>query len=307
MAPVQPVKVPATSTGYPAAPKAFRQDGPFWRVLILGALLVVIAMALDVGLGRPIDVSTPTAASGVLVVAGAIAVAIERLLEFFWSLVDQIATNPSAPFEGEAARLEDFANQLRQLVTPALTQAQKFLANVDPAAQNAGVEYDSFKAKAAAAQSIVDAMVNAKNPNAGGGLKTLKKGLDELAATLAHPQARASVVAAADAVDGLNNLVRSVGDDPGRRILSLYAGVIMGLISAGVLGLDVIHAALGVPTKSISLWGSGSIAAWWNAGFAAWPWGLLATGVAIGLGSNPLHELIKGLQKWKASVTAQPN
>lgn len=300
------VKVPVTSTGYPAAPRPFRQDGPFWRVLTLGALLVVVAMALDIWLGRPIDVTTPAAASGVLVLAGAIAVAIERLLEFFWSLMDQMATNPSAPFSGEADRLEHFAAQLRDLVTPALSQAQKYLANVDPTVQNARPAYDNFKAQAAAAQAIVDAMVTAKNPNAGGGLKTLKKGLDDLGATLAHPQARASVVAAADAVDGLNNLVRSACDDPGRRILSLYAGVIMGLIAAGVLGLDVIHAALGVPTKSISLWSVGSIEAWWSAGLAAWPWGMLATGVAIGLGSNPLHELIKGLQQWKNSGASQP-
>ena len=306
-APVAPQQIaPVIGGVYPPAPKDYRQAGPFWRVLAIGTLLVLLALGADVWLGRPTSVSAPAAASGVLVLAGFIAVGIERLLEFLWSLMDQMAKNPSWPFSGDAKRLDDFAAQVTQIVTPALTQATQVLTSADAMAANAPAGFDNFKNRAAALQATVDAMVNARNPNYAGGLVALKQGLDDLGGALAHPEARASVVAASDAVDSLKKLVESASDDPGRRIMSLFAGMILGVLAAGVLGLDVIHAALGVPDKSISLWSSPSLSAWWNEGLAAWPWGMLATGIAIGLGSNPLHELIQGIQNWKASTGAGP-
>jgi ethanolamine transporter EutH len=65
--------------------------------------------------------------------------------------------------------------------------------------------------------------------------------------------------------------------------LAAAIGAYLGLAAAWVLGLDVIHAALGVNDKS------------------AVHLGLAATGVVIGLGSVPLHELIGGLVAFKNS------
>ena len=88
----------------------------------------------------------------------------------------------------------------------------------------------------------------------------------------------------------MNEFVQTFEDNPARRLMSLHAGAVLGLIAAGLLGLDAIQAVFeGVPSG-------------WLAGksYSLLPGiGAAVTGLAIGAGATPTHELIKALKEVK--------
>jgi hypothetical protein len=79
--------------------------------------------------------------------------------------------------------------------------------------------------------------------------------------------------------------VNSLADNPGRRILSIYLGALMGLVVAVILGLDVFAAVLGTVSTGLK-------------------YGVAATGLVMCLGSSPTHEVIKVLQTIKQNQKA---
>lgn len=281
MATAQPASA-APPPRLPPAPTSPRQTGPYGRVVLVGVLAVLVAAVLDLLLAKPTAAAAPAGTAGVLAAAGSLAVAIERLMQLFWTFVDQSARNPSYPFSGDAVRLQRFATQLGAIVGPALDQAEATLQALDQQAVHQPATVADVRSEIAALRGALEAVANAGDPGAAGGPPAIGTGLDRLAALFATPSTRASVGAASAAVSGVAQLVGSTTDNPGRRMMSLFAGAVLGLIAAGVLGLDAVHAALGTPSPRVA-------------------WGLVATGLAIGLGSNPVHELIQAVQAYKQS------
>ena len=98
------------------------------------------------------------------------------------------------------------------------------------------------------------------------------------------------------AINGLQDFLATFKDNPGRRLLSIYLGMVLGLGIAGVFGLDVFQAVLQTPGEPNNLLVDGRV---------------ILTGLMIGLGSNPTHEVIRSLQEYKegrkGSNIAQPN
>ncbi len=104
---------------------------------------------------------------------------------------------------------------------------------------------------------------------------------------------------ATSAVEGVADLLATFKSNPGRRLLSILFGVFAGVGIAGVFGLDVLagaqNAALEQPTEdeltAITLGG------------------ILLTGLVMGLGSSPTHEVIAFLtkSKEKRQVDAAPD
>lgn len=91
----------------------------------------------------------------------------------------------------------------------------------------------------------------------------------------------AASTTANSAISGLQGFLATFNDNPGRRLISLYLGSILGLVVAGLFGLDVFQATLDnsvYPLLSIIL-----------------------TGILIGLGANPTHEVIRVIQEFKMS------
>jgi hypothetical protein len=89
------------------------------------------------------------------------------------------------------------------------------------------------------------------------------------------------------AVNGLQDFLATFKDNPGRRLISLYVGCLLGLLIAGAFRLDILKAALGVaevrhPTMDMVL-----------------------TGFVVGLGSNPTHEVIRAIQEFKKGQKGQ--
>jgi hypothetical protein len=87
------------------------------------------------------------------------------------------------------------------------------------------------------------------------------------------------------ALAGVSEFVQTFADNPARRLMSIYAGALLGLVFAWALRLDAIQATLGTidfPGVAPNL-------------------GVAATGLVIGLGAAPTHEVIKTLQETKES------
>lgn len=95
--------------------------------------------------------------------------------------------------------------------------------------------------------------------------------------------------AATSAISGVQSFLVTFKDNPGRRVISMYAGAVMGVGVAGVFGLDLFQAVLepgpgGLPYQSLRV---------------------VLTGLVIGLGSNPTHEVIRAVQEYKKSQKAE--
>lgn len=109
-----------------------------------------------------------------------------------------------------------------------------------------------------------------------------------------------AVLVAGQAVDSVGSFIATFKDNPGKRLLSLELGALAGLAVAGMLGVDVFRAVLSPDSKA-------DIAFNWPTSIdGIWSWivtapflGVAATGLLLGLGSNPTHEVIGALQQYK--------
>jgi len=86
-------------------------------------------------------------------------------------------------------------------------------------------------------------------------------------------------------IDGLQNFLATFKDNPGRRLISIYIGAMLGLIVAGLFGLDIFQATLGTSQHPLL--------------------SIIFTGMVIGLGSSPTHEVIRVIQEYKESRKGQ--
>jgi len=258
-------------------------------VLVIGLLLLAAIWLLAAFRGSPVDTShDPAAAASILALAAALAVGVERSLEVMWTVVDQVAKNPWYPFSSQAESLDDFANRVRDITKPALDQAQRAADELKTRGGTAPADLAVLDKQIADLQANVRAKLDAKDPKVAGGLQSLQTALDEMARNLASTDAAPVLGAAVAGLDALDNYLTSISSDPnpGRRIMSLFLGSYIGLAAAWIFGIDVIHAALGTHDSS------GQV-----------HWALAVTGVVIGFGSVPLHELISAVQAFR---NAQP-
>lgn len=86
-------------------------------------------------------------------------------------------------------------------------------------------------------------------------------------------------------INGLQEFPASFKDNPGRRLISLYMGAAFGLAVAGIFSLDIFQAVLDTPPAELD--------------GALLDLRVIFTGLVIGLGSNPTHEVIGLIQEYK--------
>jgi hypothetical protein len=84
------------------------------------------------------------------------------------------------------------------------------------------------------------------------------------------------------------DVITAVGDNPSRRIASLLVSSGLGILVAGFVGVNLFKAVLESSQGSAEAVLFGKM-------------GVVITGLVLGLGSGPTHELVKGLQRYKDS------
>ena len=107
------------------------------------------------------------------------------------------------------------------------------------------------------------------------------------------PQAKALVAAATETADRASLILSSLQDNPARRIAALVLGASLGMLVASAVGMNLFVATL------VTAAGDKSSLPTIVAGSA----GILLTGIIVGLGSAPTHEVVKSLQVYRDSRT----
>ncbi len=108
-----------------------------------------------------------------------------------------------------------------------------------------------------------------------------------------YPTMVKNVNAANQAITGLSDFVATIKQNPGKKLLSMYFGSMFGMLLTATIGLDVFQAT-----------GFGAI----DAGplTTIFPQiGVAITGILVGLGSNPTHDVIRSLQEIKQNRKLQ--
>ncbi|MBV9581434.1 MAG: hypothetical protein JO057_22890 [Chloroflexi bacterium] len=275
-------------------------------VVIVGVLLGGFVLApTPPGSGSSTGNLATAAATGtaVLAIVGGAAVVIERVLEAFWSVVDS-TTGGWWPFYLVHDKINDWLANFAALVTPYVTN----LNNASQKLQTLAGNEAELKAKADAALQATSALsgnltalaMEVRNTKLGNDQK-LQYLLTESASRInsvliAHPDLGQHLDSRIDLATSLTNDVNSFlttfQDNPPRRMISLVVGCLLGYAIALVLRLDMFL-ALGVPLTL----GTGSV---------VWSAGVPLTGLVMGLGSNPTHELIQAIQQYKQQATSGP-
>lgn len=265
------------------------------RVWTLLVVAVVVAGGIAAWIAPPNAAFTP--GTSALTFIAFVAVAIERLLEMWWGLVGG-RLGGWWPLNQVVRAMADAESQANLLLNPLVSKVQSALNSQRAlllAANQSTVEIDAqirdlqeertkLQARLATAQSLAPgsarmAMVTRVVADGADVANTFAARAGEASATL-----RRAIDAARQGTDLATSVVGSFGDNPARRMMSILLGASLGMLAAGFIGLNLFAAIL---TDERSLL-TGLL-------------GILLTGVVMGLGSSPTHEVIKAVQQYKES------
>lgn len=272
------------------------------RLLVLwwGILLLLLGLAVAFGHSLVGDevVSNPgfADAAAVIVFVTAIATGVERILEVLWGFVDRSPKTggwwPLSTVVGTLRTVEDQTNaalgksvqELKGLLADAVDltgQAETLAGRIEGSAsaiatQLAAADEAMTNAKLLAPGSArFEAVSRATNDFSRDAQLVLKR------AGIQSTEVEKYLAGLGDRLTEAADIVGAFSDNPARRSMSLAAGVALAVIVAGYLKLNIFAAIL-EPQAGDPMLG-------WH--------GVLATGVVMGLGANPTHEVIKALQK----------
>ena len=276
-------------------------------VVLVLILLVVSGCVAQFG-GTP-NVGFASAAA-VLTVVTLVAVGIERVIEIGWTIVGQMShlgawwpadevTNRGKKLEGE---LNDQLSELVKQFDSSLVDGGKLIDEAEDKADDASKwivgamrQFEYLQKQAPGSQRVNMIAANAQSALNQANLALSKPGLDKTLKT------------ADQAIDSLLEFVATFKENPARRLISLYAGMLLGLVVAFILRLDVFCAASGADSCIVhGLALNPPLAIWKLSPITAFlpTWSIALTGLLIGLGSNPTHEVIRYIQESKKSQKA---
>jgi hypothetical protein len=265
-------------------------------VILVGFLVLAVEFLVVASLATPNDVDPSNAAAAIAMITAA-AVGIERIIELFWTAVGLIKDS-WWPFG-------QFRKQLDTLVSGLDEVLKKF--------------FDHAEARAEALQDAAGGKANAEHvvsqiKRVRARTEALRRDLDVLASDKQQfqllaasavdavsyterllPEAQRDAAITLQAITGMTDFIDTFKDNPGRRLISIFIGSGIGLLVAWLLGLDVFRAVLAAPTVGIQR----------EALFPAL--GVAITGMVIGLGANPTHEVIRLIQEYKKSQKTANN
>jgi hypothetical protein len=224
--------------------------------------------------------------SAAFVVIAACAVGIERSMEFFWTLVDQARGTALGPI---ADAINTVTTNLSAAVKPVYDSAKAAVDQVAAANQWTDDQIKARKADIDRMESSLNSVL-ASTPNNTQLLAvatlTAKRYLDQL--QQAYPTIADTANVATGVINDFEAFVATFQDNPGRRVIGLLVGSVLGLVVAYLFGFDLFKF---VASK--------------NSILEATHLGVAVTGLVIGLGANPTHEVIRAIQEYKNTQKSQ--
>jgi hypothetical protein len=276
----------------------------FWiglGVALALAILLALLIAPEANQGFADD-------AAVLAFLAATAVAIERTIELVWTLLSRRqGFGAWWPLNEVVDHVQRVEGETNQLVTSVLGAARRSL---EQAREAGGRTQDEI---ARIERGITE--LNRQQERLAGKLGTatqLAPGSPRLrlvaevaddarrhitrttsAAGEARGEVRDQLDVAMNAIDDAVAFIGAFEENPARRIASLALGATLGVLVAGLLGLNVFVATLGGAEDVEGV-----------AGVLAGALGVVITGAILGFGAEPTHHVIKGLQRYKERNTA---
>lgn len=296
-----------------------------WRAWFFGIALFLLPVVVGAGVYLATDknrINTSfTDATAAITFITAAAVAIERLLEGFWSLLNM--KTPWWPMSAVTAAVSAFEKEANAALKEPLADLETQLKAAVAKAEAAG---DDVTAAKAALGRYQEAAADAKRR--ANVLKSMAPGNERLSLTTGYIQAAADAAAqvfketgaamttagtalgkAAAYGGSATDLVAAFRENPARRVLSLSIGTTVGLVISGLFGLNIFLAAAEAPPEDTNTESTAKTASVRLVADAApgttdltlleGVGGVVLTGIIIGLGSGPTHEVIRLVQESK--------
>lgn len=264
------------------------------RIFGILTLILTIAIYLVVTYA-PTPSNSFTSAAAVLTFAGGAAVAIERIIETLWILIGGVV-GTYWPLNVITKQVNTMVKDLNTALQPfheslskELDLASKHKQEVDAQLSLAKAEVDNLKARFDELMKLTpdNQRIQLLTAAAAQNVSYLHQKHSSAFPSLIHASATANA-----AISGLQDFLATFKDNPGRRLISIYVGAILGLGIAGIYGIDIFAAASNGSPESTRL-------------------SVVLTGISIGLGSSPAHEIIRAVQEYKkerkVANTAKPD
>ena len=263
------------------------KSGQPWAFIAVLTFLVLLAFAL-VSIFAGNSGAGSVNATAMLSMITACAIGIERVIEGFWTIIG-MTKGAWWPLNLVDDEVNGLVNNLNTQLEPVYKQAYDAVekikatgemtqAQLEKAKQEAKKEIDDLRGRIEKLKQLApdNQRVNLIAATAFQGISYLEK---------KYPGYVTTANIANQAITGVSDFVATFKDNPGRRLISIYLGSLLGLIVAGAVGLDLFKAT-GLTLKSLPFLPFTSVA---------------LTGLLIGLGSNPTHEVIRAIQEYKKS------
>lgn len=232
--------------------------------------------------------------AAVLAMISLVAVGIERSIEMIWSLV---TTFKGAwwPLGEIAAAVDSLVRDTNAAVGPAfdsaleaLEAAKKGLAAGSAELKKLDDEMSAVRAQRDEYDKQVQRISSLAKDNqrvqllATTAFQAVNRLDTAYGATV--PGVRKAFNDASQVATGVSDILAGFKDNPAKQMLSIVIGTFIGLAAAGFVGLD-LFAAAGAPL---------TVGGWHVGNATLFPFfGVALTGLVLGLGANPTHEVIK--------------
>ncbi len=253
-------------------------------IVVLASVALAFAILLVFQVDQPANAGFTNATAAISFITGA-AVGIERTMEAMWTTL--------SGFLGNYWPLNVVNKQVLALTTELDNSLKPF-------------HEEAIKQVEEAKKIATDPVIKKRLEDAPADIQRLKNRFDELrnlvpgnqrtqllAAAAAQNVSyleekygdilldlKAAAAVADTAINGVQNFLSTFKDNPGRRLISIYLGAILGLAIAGMFSLDVFKAL------DVTYNGNAHVP-------------IVLTGILIGLGSGPTHEVIRVIQEFK--------
>lgn len=249
--------------------------------LIATLILVLIAWIMSISFPGN-NIGFKDSAAAIAFIDGA-AIVIERIIELFWTIIGGI-WGTYFPLNIVNNQVKTMVNELDSSLMPIYQQARNAVEELSKAGKLTGDALANAKAEIDELEARFVEVKNLAPDNQR--IQLLTAAASQHVSYLEQkyiPNLTKTIGVANIAIDGLQNFISSFKDNPGRRLISIYLGASLGVIIAGVFGLDVFQATLEIDPQNIK--------------YPALH--IIGTGFLMGLGSSPTHEVIRAIQEYK--------
>jgi len=250
-----------------------------WATIVLVVAVVLTAFLPIALIGGFKD------ATAVITIVTLTSVGIERVIEGFWTYIG-LTKNSWWPFNTISQNISNMVSDLDKVLTSFYQHLTQVVEDAKSVEKWIDEQYIAAKKEITDFQASIDQLTKLAPGNQLA--LSIASTASQLVSEFKKKYTTLDTVAtfADQAISGFAYFIVTPADTLGRRLISLYLGMIIGVVIAGVFGLDLLRAIFQIPT-------------------IAFHYGVVFTGLVIGLGSSPTHEVIQLLQQWKTSLKTQ--